>query len=226
MDVVDVRILVEGVSDVEVVSRALKGLTLGGEYGITVSSIIPTTSLEVAKRASEGADLLIVATDADKVGRELADRFLRELEREVGCVERMRLPMGHDLEHVDVELVRKELKNALVRAGLRTLKIIREYKKLKNELDRLKLRLSELEARPMASGTVMIEDAWRDVFPGVDAPTEKDVERAVLKLGLAGKVIVGQGYLFSSDPHLTEDLFRAIYLSRKIGANEEGTRDG
>lgn len=49
MTIVDVRILVEGASDVEVISKALQGLALGSEYNITISSIIPTTNIEIAK---------------------------------------------------------------------------------------------------------------------------------------------------------------------------------
>ncbi|HOQ20485.1 MAG TPA: toprim domain-containing protein, partial [Methanothermobacter sp.] len=69
---IDVRIIVEGASDVESVSKALQDVSLGSEYHITISSIIPTTSLEIAKRAVEGADIVLIATDADATGRELA----------------------------------------------------------------------------------------------------------------------------------------------------------
>ncbi|MBC7095303.1 toprim domain-containing protein [Thermococcus sp.] len=138
MTIVDVRILVEGASDVEVVSKALQGLALGSEYNITISAIIPTTNLEIAKSAAAGADLLIIATDADRVGRELAERMFRELGELVGQVERMKIPMGHDLEHIDVELVRKELKNTLVRAGLKSLQVLPEYMALRNQLFDLK----------------------------------------------------------------------------------------
>ncbi|AIF69383.1 hypothetical protein PAP_04860 [Palaeococcus pacificus DY20341] len=140
MTIVDVRILVEGASDVEVVSKALQSLALGSEYNITVSAIIPTTNLEIAKSAVAGADLLIIATDADRVGRELAERFFTELEGLVGRIERMKIPLGHDLEHVDTELVKKELKSALIRAGLKSLQVLPEYIALRNELLDLKGR--------------------------------------------------------------------------------------
>ncbi|MFA4640956.1 toprim domain-containing protein [Pyrococcus kukulkanii] len=145
MTIVDVRILVEGASDVEVVSKALQGLALGSEYNITISSIIPTTNIEIAKSAAAGADLLIIATDADRVGRELAERLFNELSEMVGHIERMKLPLGHDLEHIDVELVRKELKNALVRAGLKTLQRLPEYMELRRDYLDLKGKFEELE---------------------------------------------------------------------------------
>ena len=47
---IDVRIIVEGASDVEKVSRAMQNIALGAEYHITISSIIPTTNPEIAKK--------------------------------------------------------------------------------------------------------------------------------------------------------------------------------
>ncbi len=256
MTIVDVRILVEGASDVEVVSKALQGLALGSEYNVTISSIIPTTNIEIAKSAAAGADLLIIATDADRVGRDLAERLFSELGGEmVGHVERMKLPLGHDLEHVDVELVRKELKNALIRAGLKSLQILPEYMALRNQLLDLKGRYDGLveEYKKLRGGeydallraheelkeeneklkeenegglkallensknVYTIEEAWKSLFPAEPVPDEGYIGRAVERLGLAGKVIVGgQGYIFAEDKALVDELLKTVYLSRVI----------
>ncbi|ASJ04917.1 toprim domain-containing protein [Thermococcus barossii] len=252
MAIVDVRILVEGASDVEVVSKALQGLALGSEYNITISSIIPTTNVEIAKSAAAGADLLIIATDADRVGRDLAERLFSELGEMVGHVERMKLPLGHDLEHVDVELVRKELKNTLVRAGLKSLQILPEYMALRNQLLDLKGRYDGLaeEYRKLreeyealtktleelreentrlkeeneglkallesAKNIYRIEEAWKSLFPAEPVPDETYIGKAVEKLGLAGRVIVGQGYIFAEDKGLVDELLRTVYLSLSI----------
>ncbi|NJD99838.1 topoisomerase [Thermococcus sp. LS1] len=249
MAIVDVRILVEGASDVEVVSKALQGLALGSEYNITISAIIPTTNVEIAKSAAAGADLLIIATDADRVGRDLAERLFNELSEMVGHVERMKLPLGHDLEHVDVELVRKELKNTLVRAGLKSLQILPEYMALRNQLLDLKGRYDglaeeyrrlreehekitsaceELKAendrlreeneglKALLENTkniYRIEEAWKSLFPAEPVPDEAYIGNAVEKLGLAGKVIVGQGYIFAEDKGLVDELLKTVYLS-------------
>ncbi|AHF80598.1 toprim domain-containing protein [Thermococcus paralvinellae] len=257
MTIVDVRILVEGASDVEVVSKALQGLALGSEYNITISSIIPTTNLEIAKSAAAGADLLIIATDADRVGRELADRLFRELSELVGHVERMKIPLGHDLEHIDVELVRKELKNTLVRAGLKSLQILPEYMALRNQLldlkgkydmleqekQNLENQLQELEQKyeelmqeyqrlkdenenlkillDRRSNLVKIEDAWKQIFPGEEVPSEEIIGKAVEKLGLQGRVIVGQGYIYAEEEKLIEEILKIVYLSMTISKPEE-----
>ncbi len=252
MAIVDVRILVEGASDVEVVSKALQGLALGSEYNITISSIIPTTNIEIAKSAAAGADLLIIATDADRVGRELAERLFNELGEMVGHIERMKLPLGHDLEHVDVELVRKELKNTLVRAGLKSLRVLPEYMELRKELldikgqydelaqqyeglehehEELKKKYEELRSEYLnikqeneslhallekKSKPVKIEEAWKALFPAEPVPPEEYLAIAVEKLGLNGKIVVGQGYIYAEDEEAVGELLKTVYLSMVI----------
>ncbi|RLF84865.1 topoisomerase [Thermococci archaeon] len=259
MTIVDVRILVEGASDVEVVSKALQGLALGSEYNITISAIIPTTNLEIAKSATAGADLLIIATDADRVGRELAERMFRELGELVGQVERMKIPMGHDLEHIDVELVRKELKNTLVRAGLKSLQVLPEYMALRNQLfdlkgkhemliqenEELKKNYQELEQKygelleeysqvleennrlkeslKKRANVFKLTDIWKELFGETTPPDERHIAEAVEKLNLGGKIIVGQGHIYSEDEDLIVELLRIVHLSLSIAqAQKEG----
>lgn len=121
---IDTRIIVEGVSDVETLSKAIQDLALGSEFGVTISSIIPTTSVEIAKRSIIGSDIVLIATDADKSGRELADRLFEELKGKEIIIERVKFPKGHDLEHADLFLISKEIKNSLIRIGLKSLKSI------------------------------------------------------------------------------------------------------
>ncbi|ASJ09588.1 topoisomerase [Thermococcus siculi] len=261
MAIVDVRILVEGASDVEVVSKALQGLALGSEYNITISAIIPTTNVEIAKSAAAGADLLIIATDADRVGRDLAERLYNELNEMVGHVERMKLPLGHDLEHVDVELVRKELRNTLVRAGLKSLQVLPGYMEIRKELldvkgkydqlandyealyrehEELQKKYEEMSAEctglrneneglkellDKKSRPVKIDDAWKSLFPAEPVPEERILALAVEKLGLAGKIVVGQGYVFAEDDALIEELLKTVYLSLAVKEELEGEKE-
>jgi len=121
---IDTRIIVEGVSDVETLSKAIQDLALGSEFGVTISSIIPTTNVEIAKKSIIGSDIVLIATDADRSGRELADRLFEELKGKEILIERVKFPKGHDLEHADLFLVSKEIKNSLIRIGLKSLKSI------------------------------------------------------------------------------------------------------
>ena len=131
---IDVRIIVEGASDVEIVSRAMQNIALGAEYHITISSIIPTTNPEIAKKAVQGADIVLIATDVDAPGRELAEKFKKCLKNEVGHVERMKFPFGHDVEYMDPSIIRKEIKNAIIRTGLTSIANIHKFRELDDKL--------------------------------------------------------------------------------------------
>jgi predicted nuclease with TOPRIM domain len=131
---IDVRIIVEGASDVEIVSRAMQNIALGAEYHITISSIIPTTNPEIAKKAVQGADIVLIATDVDAPGRELAEKFKKCLKNEVGHVERMKFPFGHDVEYMDPSIIRKEIKNAIIRTGLTSIANIHKFRELDDQL--------------------------------------------------------------------------------------------
>ncbi len=151
---IDTRIIVEGVSDVETLSKAIQDLALGSEFGVTISSIIPTTNIEIAKKSIVGADIVLIATDADRSGRELAERLFEELKGKEIIIERVKFPKGRDLEHTDLFLVSKEIKNSLVRIGLKSLKSIdlllekeRFMRSLEKDMFSLKLENDDLKKK-------------------------------------------------------------------------------
>jgi len=155
---IDVRIIVEGASDVESISKAMRNIALGAEYHITISSIIPTTSSEIAKRAVKGADIVLIATDVDAPGRELAEKFQKILKDEVGHIERMKLPFGHDVEYIDPYLIQNEIKNAIIRSGLiaiANIKLLREYED--------KLKESNVEIRNLSQINRELEAINKDI---------------------------------------------------------------
>ncbi|MCE5215220.1 MAG: topoisomerase [Methanobacterium sp.] len=146
---IDVRIIVEGASDVENISRAMQNIALGAEYHITISSIIPTTNPEIAKKVVKGADILLIATDVDAPGRELADKFQKVLKDEVGHIERMKLPFGHDVEYLDPAIIRNEIKNAIIRSGLLSIAHIKKFREMEDTLntqkEEIKTQKAEME---------------------------------------------------------------------------------
>ncbi len=121
--VTDVRIIVEGLSDVVKVSEALRHASLGGDYGATVTAIIPTTNPDIARNAAFGADIVIVALDNDASGNQLSERMYAVLDGTCGAVEHVRLPPGQNVEYTDVFLIRDALEKAVVRAGLQALSL-------------------------------------------------------------------------------------------------------
>jgi len=141
---IDVRIIVEGASDVESISKAMRNMALGAEYHITISSIIPTTSSEIAKRAVSGADIVLIATDVDAPGRELAEKFRKVLKDEVGHIERMKLPFGHDVEYIDPYLIQNEIKNAIIRSGLISIANIKRFRELEVNIKEYRNNIKDL----------------------------------------------------------------------------------
>ncbi|MGZ7095538.1 MAG: toprim domain-containing protein [Methanobacterium sp.] len=141
---IDVRIIVEGASDVGSISRAMRNIALGAEYHITISAIIPTTSSEIAKKAVSGADIVLIATDVDAPGRELAEKFRKVLAGEVGHIERMKLPFGHDVEYIDPHLIQNEIKNAIIRSGLISIANIKRFREVENKLKESKESIKNL----------------------------------------------------------------------------------
>lgn len=172
---IDVRIIVEGASDVENVSRALQNIALGAEYHITISSIIPTTNTEIAKKAVNGADIVLIATDVDAPGRELAEKFQKVLKKEVGHIERMKFPFGHDVEYIDPALIRKEIKNAIIRSGLISIANLGRFQELKIHTKELEDKIKKLdtEIRDLSS--------QRDELAKVNQELTDSKERLELK---------------------------------------------
>jgi len=172
---IDVRIIVEGASDVENVSRALQNIALGAEYHITISSIIPTTNTEIAKKAVNGADIVLIATDVDAPGRELAEKFQKVLKKEVGHIERMKFPFGHDVEYIDPALIRKEIKNAIIRSGLTSIANLGRFQELKIHTKELEDKIKKLdtEIRDLSS--------QRDELAKVNQELTDSKERLELK---------------------------------------------
>ncbi|MGL4670474.1 MAG: toprim domain-containing protein [Methanobacteriaceae archaeon] len=130
----DVRIIVEGASDVESISKAMKGISLGSDFHITISSIIPTVNVHVAKKAAAGADIVLVATDLDSAGKRLAKSYEEALEGLVGHVERVKFPNNHDVEYIDPNLIQDEICNAVIRAGLSFVFKIGDFNSIKHSL--------------------------------------------------------------------------------------------
>ena len=85
-----------------------------------------------------------------------------------------------------------------------------KYTRIRNENEGLKELLSK-KSKP-----VKIEDAWTNLFPAEPVPDERVLAIAVEKLGLAGKVVVGQGYIFAEEEELIEELLKTVYLSLAI----------
>ncbi|MHC1605529.1 MAG: toprim domain-containing protein [Candidatus Methanofastidiosia archaeon] len=120
----DIRIIVEGLNDVKKICDALNTSSFGRDFSASVTSIIPTTDIKIAKNAAYGADIVIIATDADSTSSHLATQMTEELEKVSRIVERVRLPAGQNVEFSDSVLLREAIEKTIVRAGLKALKML------------------------------------------------------------------------------------------------------
>ena len=59
---IDVRIVVQGLDIAQMVSKAVGNIQLERDYNIIVSSIIPTTELNVVKKVAKGADIILIGS--------------------------------------------------------------------------------------------------------------------------------------------------------------------
>jgi len=63
----------------------------------------------------------------------------------VGHVERMKLPFGHDVEYIDPALIRREIKNAIIRSGLIAIANINHFQEVMDQLHQSEETIDEIQ---------------------------------------------------------------------------------
>ena len=58
----------------------------------------------------------------------------------------MKLPFGHDVEYIDPALIRREIKNAIIRSGLLSIANLGRFREIKNRLKESEDKIKELKA--------------------------------------------------------------------------------
>lgn len=66
------------------------------------------------------------------------------LKDEVGHIERMKLPFGHDVEYIDPYLIQNEIKNAIIRSGLISIANIKRFRELKSKINEYRDNIKDL----------------------------------------------------------------------------------
>lgn len=219
--IVDVRIIVEGISDAEMVSKAVEGLSLGSNYSITISSIIPTTVTKVAKNSIQGADIVLIAMDADQPGEDHSERLIEELKQQPIKIEKVKIPFKHDIEHLDVSTIRNSLQEALVRIGLKSTELIPENQKLKtknqqqkNQITELKNKLQKKQKQTNNLKIYDINKIWTQLFE--TKPPINKIREASGSLGIEGEILVGENKIAATNKDIVKELFRTVYLANTL----------
>lgn len=112
---VDVRIVVSGLNIVEVVSQSIDSAQLEKDYNIIVSSIIPTTNLEIAKKVAEGGDIILIGGYGQDENFNLLFNDLKTDFNHVGLFDYNNITKN---DEIDSDLVASEVLNSIMRSAL------------------------------------------------------------------------------------------------------------
>ncbi|MBU7048230.1 MAG: hypothetical protein HXS54_17495 [Theionarchaea archaeon] len=127
---IDIRIATDP-ERVEILSKILRDSTFT-DFGVSFSSIIPTTNGYVVKKAAKGADILLIATENVK------DGDISELS--VGHTEVVVLPEGDDAQEI-----KKVLKEAVMRSAMQCMHILSSYRDMEVEVQNLRKKEQEYQ---------------------------------------------------------------------------------
>ena len=113
---IDVRIIVSSLDIAQVVSKAVNNVHLERDYNIIVSSIIPTTDLEVVKKVVNGADILLIGGYGHDETYNILYNELKTDFNNVGLFDYNSIIIED--ESIDFQLAEKEILNSIIKSTL------------------------------------------------------------------------------------------------------------
>ena len=113
---IDVRIIVSNLDIAGLVSKAVNSAQLERDYNIIVSSIIPTTDLELAKKVAEGADIILIGGYGQDDNFNLLFNDLKTDFNHIGLFDYNNVLF--ESEEVNIELAQKEILNSIIKSTL------------------------------------------------------------------------------------------------------------
>jgi predicted nuclease with TOPRIM domain len=113
---IDVRIIVSNLDIAGLVSKAVDSIQLERDYNIVVSSIIPTTDLEIAKKVAEGADIILIGGYGQDDNFNLLFNDLKTDFNHIGLFDYNNVLF--ESEDVNAELAQKEILNSIIKSTL------------------------------------------------------------------------------------------------------------
>ncbi|MCR5026777.1 MAG: hypothetical protein K6A34_04995 [Methanobrevibacter sp.] len=113
---IDVRIIVSSLDIAGIVSKAVDNIQLESDYNIVVSSIIPTTDFEIAKKVAEGADIILIGGYGQDENYNLLFNDLKTDFNHIGLFDYNNVL--YENEDINAELAQKEILNSIIKATL------------------------------------------------------------------------------------------------------------
>ncbi len=113
---IDVRIIVSNLDIAGLVSKAVNNIQLERDYNIVVTSIIPTTDLNIAKKVAEGADIILIGGYGQDDNFNLLFNDLKTDFNHIGLFDYNNVLF--ESEEVNAEFAQKELLNSIIKSTL------------------------------------------------------------------------------------------------------------
>lgn len=113
---IDVRIIVQGLDIAQLVSKAVNNIQLERDYNIIVSSIIPTTELNIVKKVASGADILLIGGYGHDETYNILFNELKTDFNHIGLFDYNNIIIED--ESIDFRLAEKEILNSIIKSTL------------------------------------------------------------------------------------------------------------
>ena len=113
---IDVRIIVSNLDIAGLISKAVNNVQLEKDYNIVVSSIIPTTDFEIAKKVAEGADIILIGGYGQDDNFNMLFNDLKTDFNHIGLFDYNNVLF--ESEEVNIELAQKEILNSIIKSTL------------------------------------------------------------------------------------------------------------
>ena len=113
---IDDRIIVQGLDVAQLVSKAVNNIQLESDYNIIVSSIIPTTELNIVKKVASGADILLIGGYGHDETYNILFNELKTDFNHIGLFDYNNLVVED--ESIDFRLAEKEILNSIIKSTL------------------------------------------------------------------------------------------------------------
>lgn len=113
---IDVRIIVSGLDIAQLVSKVVNNIHLEENYNIVVTSIIPTTELEIARKVATGADIILIGGYGHDENFNILFNDLKTDFNNIGLFDYNNIIIED--ESIDMDLAEKEILNSIIRSTL------------------------------------------------------------------------------------------------------------
>ncbi|OWT33244.1 hypothetical protein BGI41_03430 [Methanobrevibacter sp. 87.7] len=137
-DIIDLRIIVNNSQNAEYLNLICKNIDFS-QFNINLSAIIQTDNLNIAKIASFGADIIIIAEGEDK---KLYNQFYNELKTDDNYIEAFSILDNN----VNIKYLESKLNKTIIKVGLNSILNINHFKSIKNDLDLLNIHYDEIKS--------------------------------------------------------------------------------